>query len=233
MSSDREQGYVIPPAPRASLAVAGARERFPVNRIFCIGRNYAAHAVEMGHDPNREPPFFFLKPASAATDDGVFPYPPLSRNVHHEVEMIVALGVGGADISEDAALAHVFGYGLGLDMTRRDLQDEAKQLSRPWDVSKGFDHSAPCSQLVPATRIGHPKAGAITLDVNSERRQTGDLNQMIWTVPEIIAVLSRAFNLVAGDIIMSGTPSGVAAVERGDVLHAQLENVTDLTVRVV
>lgn len=232
MILDREHGYVIPPAPRASLAVAGARERFPVNRIFCIGRNYAAHAVEMGHDPNREPPFFFLKPGAAATDDGIFPYPTLTSNVHHEVEMVVALGVGGADISEDVALAHVFGYGLGLDMTRRDVQDEAKRLSRPWDVSKGFDYSAPCSELVLAARIGHPNAGAITLDVNGERRQTGDLNQMIWTVPEIIAVLSRAFTLVAGDIIMSGTPSGVGAVERGDVLHARLENVTDLTVRV-
>src|SRR5690606_2394979 len=159
----------------------------------------------------------------AIADAGVFPYPPLSANVHHEVEMIVALGAGGSDISEAAALDHVFGYGVGLDMTRRDLQDEAKKLSRPWDVAKGFDRSAPCSALVPAARIGHPRAGAITLDVNGERRQSGDLNQMIWTVPEIISVLSRAFTLAAGDIIMSGTPSGVGAVERGDVLHARLE----------
>ena len=225
--------YVIAPEPRASLAVAGTDKRFPVNRIFCIGRNYAAHAVEMGHDPDREPPFFFLKPGGAVADAGVFPYPPLSANVHHEVEMIVALGAGGSDISEAAALDHVFGYGVGLDMTRRDLQDEAKKLSRPWDVAKGFDRSAPCSALVPAARIGHPRAGAITLDVNGERRQTGDLNQMIWTVPEIISVLSRAFTLAAGDIIMSGTPSGVGAVERGDVLHARLENVAELAVRVV
>ncbi|RDE07781.1 fumarylacetoacetate hydrolase family protein [Pelagibacterium lacus] len=228
-----EPDYALPPAPRASLALSGSAQRFAVNRIFCIGRNYAAHAVEMGHDPTREPPFFFLKPASALSVDGRFSYPAMSSDVHHEVEMIVALGKGGTDIAVDAALDHVFGYGVGLDMTCRDLQSEAKALSRPWDIAKGFDQSAPCSALATARDIGHPDSGAITLSVNGEPRQIGDLNQMIWKVPEIIATLSRAFALLPGDVIMTGTPAGVGPVARGDRLVARVEGIAELDVAVV
>lgn len=224
--------FVIPPPPVVALPVVGSEALFPVNRIFCIGRNYAAHAVEMGHDPDKEPPFFFFKHPTNLALDGVFPYPTKSADVHHEIEMVVALEKGGRDIRVADALGHVYGYGVGLDMTRRDLQGEAKELGRPWEVGKSFERSAPCGPLVPAARIGHPKAGEVTLDVNGERRQTGDLNQMIWKVPEMIAVLSEFFELRPGDLIMSGTPSGVAAVNRGDVMHGRIEGVGELTVEV-
>ena len=225
--------YVIAPAPPATLPVEGSDQRFPVNRVFCIGRNYAAHAVEMGHDPDREPPFFFFKSPFNLTSDGTFPYPTLTSDVHHEVELVVALSTGGRDIAADRALDHVWGYGVGLDMTRRDLQGEAKKMGRPWEVGKSFEKSAPCGPLVPASRIGHPDAGAVTLDVNGERRQTGDLNQMIWKIPEMIAELSRYFDLQPGDVIMTGTPSGVGAVTRGDVMDARIEGVGAIRVTVV
>jgi fumarylpyruvate hydrolase len=187
----------------------------------------------MGHDPDREPPFFFLKHASALETSGAFPYPPMTAEVHHEIEMIVALAKGGMNIAVADALDHVYGYAVGLDMTRRDLQAEAKRLGRPWDVAKSFEHSAPCSPVVPASRIGHPREGAITLDLNGARRQEGDLNQMIWKVPEMIAILSEYFMLRPGDLIMTGTPSGVGAVQRGDVLHGRVAGVGEITVTVV
>ena len=226
-------GYVIEPPPQASLPVQGSEQLFPVNRVFCIGRNYAAHAVEMGHDPDREPPFFFFKSPANITSDGSFPYPTETSDVHHEIELVVALGKGGENVAEAEALDLVWGYGVGLDMTRRDLQGEAKKMGRPWEVGKSFEKSGPCGPLVPVSVTGHPTAGAISLDVNGERRQSGDLNQMIWKIPEMIAVLSRYFTLQPGDIIMTGTPSGVGAVVKGDVMHAQVEGVGDLTVRVV
>jgi fumarylpyruvate hydrolase len=225
--------YVIAPPPPVALPVEGTDRLFPVNRIFCIGRNYAAHAVEMGHDPDKEPPFFFMKSADALGTGGEFPYPAKTADVHHEVELVVALGRGGSGIAVADALGHVYGYAVGLDMTRRDLQGEAKKLGRPWEVGKSFAGAAPCGPLVPAARIGHPAAGAVTLDVNGERRQEGDLNQMIWKVPEVIAILSEYFELRAGDLIMTGTPAGVGAVARGDVLHGRIEGVGELTVRVV
>jgi fumarylpyruvate hydrolase len=224
--------YVIAPPAVASLPVEGSAARFPVERVFCIGRNYAAHAVEMGHDPDKEPPFFFVKTGSTLSTDGVFPYPPKTSDVHHEIELVVALSKGGTDIPVEKALDHVWGYGVGLDMTRRDLQGEAKKLGRPWDTGKNFEHSAPCGPLVPASRIGHPAAGAVTLDVNGERRQEGDLNQMIWKIPEMIAILSEYFELRPGDLIMTGTPSGVGPVARGDTLVGRVEGVGEFTVRV-
>ncbi|NPD14091.1 fumarylacetoacetate hydrolase family protein [Xinfangfangia sp. D13-10-4-6] len=232
MTESDSPRYVITPPPQAALPVQGSDRLFPVNRVFCIGRNYAAHAVEMGHDPDREPPFFFLKSADCVTADGTFPYPPGSQDVQHEVELVVALGLGGRDIPVEAALSHVWGYGIGLDMTRRDLQAEAKKLGRPWEIGKNFAHSAPCGPLSPASEIGHPAAGAITLDVNGQRRQSGDLNQMIWKIPEVIATLSRWFQLQPGDIIMTGTPAGVGAVSPGDLIQARIAGFAALDIRV-
>ncbi len=222
--------YAIAPAAPVTLPVEGANAVFPVGRIFCIGRNYAEHAREMGHDPDREPPFFFMKPANAVTTSGEFPYPPGTSDVHHEMEMIVALAKGGRDIAEADALDCVYGYGVGLDMTRRDLQGEAKKLGRPWEIGKAFDYSAPCSGLKRATDIGHPTANRITLDVNGKRRQDSTLDKMIWSVPETIACISRYFELLPGDIIMSGTPEGVAAVVKGDTLVGEVEGVGRLEV---
>lgn len=225
--------YVIEPPAPATLPVRGSDGVFPVHRVFCIGRNYAAHAVEMGHDPDKEPPFFFLKSANNVSAAGEFPYPPKSADVHHEIELVVALGRGGANIPLERAMDTVWGYGVGLDMTRRDLQGEAKKLGRPWEVGKAFESSAPCGPLVPAAEIGHPTQGAVTLEVNGERRQEGDLNQMIWKVPEMIAILSEYFELRPGDLIMTGTPSGVGPVNRGDRLRAAVEGVGAFEVRVV
>jgi fumarylpyruvate hydrolase len=226
--------HVIAPPAVPSVPVEGARGRFPVHRIYCVGRNYAEHAREMGHDPDREPPFFFMKPADTVLTDGKdFPYPSRSQDVHHELELVVALGGGGADIPEARALERVYGYAVGLDMTRRDLQAEAKKLGRPWDVGKAFDWSAPCSAIRRAADIGHPARGAVVLDVNGVTRQRGDLSQLIWTVPEMIAYLSTLFTLAAGDLIFTGTPAGVGPVARGDVLAGRVEGVGALTVRVV
>jgi fumarylpyruvate hydrolase len=225
--------YVIPAPPIPTLSVEGTNARFPVGRIFCVGRNYAEHAREMGHDPNREPPFFFMKPGTAILEGKDFPYPSATKDVHHEMELVVALGKGGANIPEAKALEHVYGYAVGLDMTRRDLQGEAKKLGRPWEVGKAFESSAPCGELVPAARIGHPVAGAIWLKVNGETRQKGDLNQMIWKVPEAISYLSGLFRLAPGDLIMTGTPAGVGAVKRGDTLEGHVDGVGEITVKVV
>jgi fumarylpyruvate hydrolase len=226
--------YVIPAPPIPSLAVEGARGRFPVHRIYCVGRNYAEHAREMGHDPDREPPFFFMKPADAlVTDGGDFTYPAGSVDVHHELELVVALARGGAGIGEARALDHVYGYAVGLDMTRRDLQAEAKKMGRPWDTGKGFDGSAPCTAIRPVAEIGHPTKGAVWLEVNGAPRQRGDLAQLIWKIPEMLAYLSTLFTLAPGDLIFTGTPAGVGPVERGDLLRGGVEGVGTLTVRVV
>jgi fumarylpyruvate hydrolase len=225
--------FVITPAAIVSLPIAGLRQRFPVNRIFCVGRNYADHAREMGHDPNREPPFFFMKPPSALLDDNQnLPYPKQTSDLHHEVELVVALGQGGSNIPVEQAAAHIYGYGVGLDMTCRDIQNQAKKLSRTWETSKAFDDSAPCSALHPATVVGHPTKGRIELKVNGEVRQEGDLSQMIWDVPETIAYLSTLFELQAGDLIFTGTPAGVGPVQSGDRLQAVVENVAELAINV-
>jgi fumarylpyruvate hydrolase len=225
--------YVFAPSPQASLPIQGSIARFPVRRVYCIGRNYAAHAVEMGHDPSKEPPFFFQKnPDNLVSDDGIFPYPAESGDVQHEIEMLVALSGGGRDIAADDAQALIWGYGVALDMTRRDLQAEAKALGRPWEIGKAFEHSAPCSVLVPAREIGHPLSGAIWLKVNGTLRQSGDLGQMIWKPAEMIAILSRYFELRAGDVILTGTPAGVGPVVVGDVLEGYVAGVGTLHVTV-
>jgi fumarylpyruvate hydrolase len=226
-------GYVIEPQPIPTLPVQGSDKLFPIHRVYCVGRNYAEHAIEMGHDPSKEPPFFFQKNPDNITTDGSFPYPSKSSDVHHEIEMVVALSKGGDNIPVESALDHVFGYGVGLDMTRRDLQGEAKKLGRPWEVGKAFEASAPCGPLVPASEIGHPADGEVTLKVNGETRQQGNLNQLIWKVPEMISYLSGLFTLQPGDIIMTGTPAGVGAVVRGDVLEGYVEGVGKIEIRVV
>jgi fumarylpyruvate hydrolase len=224
--------YVIAPPAPATIPVANAKGLFPVHRVYCVGRNYAAHAVEMGHDPNKEAPFFFQKNPGNLDSSGNFPYPAASNDVHYEIEMMVALKSGGTDIPVAQALDHVFGYGVALDMTRRDLQGIAKDMGRPWEVGKAFEASAPCSALVAASSIGHPSQGAIWLDVNGVRKQTGDLNQMIWKVPEMISYLSGLFRLMPGDIILSGTPAGVGPVVRGDVMTGFVEKVGEIKVTV-
>ncbi len=225
--------YVIPAPAHVSVPVQGGG-LFPVRRIFCVGRNYAAHVREMGGDPNRETPFFFTKPADALVIAGAaMPYPTATCDLHHEMEMVVAIGKGGSDIAESAALSHVFGYAAGLDMTRRDLQSDAKKLGRPWDMAKGFDHSAPIGDIVPAAKSGHPDKGLIELRVNGEVRQSSDLAKMIWSVPETIAYLSRLVALDAGDLIFSGTPDGVAAVVKGDVLEGQIAGVGAVRTQIV
>jgi len=217
----------------ASLPVVGSDAVFPVRRVYCIGRNYAAHAVEMGHDPDREPPFFFQKNPNNLDASGEFPYPPHSSDVHHEIEMLVALKSGGSNIALDQALDHVYGYGMSLDMTRRDLQGAQKKMGRPWEIGKAFERSGPCGPLHPVADVGHLDRGRVELKVNGEIRQEGDLNQMIWKVPEMISYLSEYFELAAGDVIMSGTPAGVAAVERGDVMEMSVEGLGSATVKVV
>jgi len=226
--------YAVPYAGVTTIPVADAASAFPVRRVYLVGRNYAAHAREMGHDPNREPPFFFQKPADAILLPGNdFPYPAKSSDVHHEMELVVALGNGGSDIAEADALEHVFGYAVGIDMTRRDLQAEAKKMGRPWEVGKAFESSAPISAIVPATQIGHPSAGRVWLEVNGELRQEGNLDQLIWNIPETIACLSSLFTLAAGDLIFTGTPAGVGPVQIGDTLSGGVEGVGELRVQVV
>lgn len=225
--------FVFAPAPVITLPVSGSGALFPVNRVFCVGRNYAAHAREMGHDPDREPPFFFQKNPDCLVSDGSFPYPPNAAEVHYEIELAVALHSGGRDLTAAGALNHVFGYAVALDMTRRDVQAELKRLGRPWEAAKAFPASAPCSAIVPASSAGHPQAGAINLDINGTRRQTGDLAAMIWPIPDLIARLSRDFVLRAGDIILTGTPEGVGPVAMGDRLHGHIAGVGDLHVTVI
>lgn len=223
--------HVIPGVKVHEIPVEGGGT-FPVRRVYCIGRNYAAHAIEMGHDPNREPPFFFQKNPDNLDPSGEFPYPAHSSDVHHEAEMYVALKSGGTNISVEDALDHVYGYGLSLDMTRRDLQGEMKKMGRPWEIGKAFERSAPCGPVHKAEDVGPLDAGAIRLSVNGEIRQEGDLNQMIWKVPEMISYLSDYFELAAGDVILSGTPSGVGPVNRGDALVLSVDKLGSLTVKV-
>ena len=220
--------YVVPPPPQAAVPVRGGG-LFAVRRIFCVGRNYAEHAREMGADPEREAPFFFTKPADAVLTGGAdMPYPAGTGELHHEMELVAAIGVGGADIAAADALGHVWGYAAGLDMTRRDLQAAAKKAGRPWDMAKGFDHSAPIGLLVPASECGHPRAGRIELRVGGAVRQSGDLGEMIWDVAETVAALSALVRLAAGDLVFMGTPAGVAAVARGDALVGTIEGMGEV-----
>ena len=227
--------FVFPPVATPGIPVHGdgAGALFPVRRIYCVGRNYVEHAIEMGHS-GREAPFFFMKPGDAVLPVaqgtvGRMHYPTLSRSLHHELELVVAIGKGGKNIPVEQSLAHVWGYGVGLDMTRRDLQAEAKKQGRPWEMGKSFDESAPVSVLRPAAQIGHPAKGAIWVKVNGQVRQTGDLAMQIWTVPEQIAYLSNLITLQPGDLIFSGTPAGVGAVKAGDKLEGHIDGVGELS----
>lgn len=230
--------YVFPPAPLPAIPVVGSDSLFAVRRIFCVARNYAAHAREMGQDPDREPPFFFCKPADAVLpvaheQTGLLPYPQATADLHHEFELVVALGAGGRDLSRDAAAAAVWGYACGLDMTRRDLQAVAKKKGQPWDSGKGFDLGAPISPIVPRGNAPLRVKGEIALTVNGETRQSGDLSDMIWDIPGVIAQLSRLWELKAGDLVFTGTPEGVGPVVRGDRLEGWIEGVGSLAVEIV
>ncbi|MEL6766817.1 MAG: fumarylacetoacetate hydrolase family protein [Pseudomonadota bacterium] len=229
--------YLFEPAPRTALAVKDSALLYPVRRVYCVGRNYAAHAREMGHDPDREPPFFFQKNPDDLNATGRFPYPPLSQDVHFEIELVAALGPSLAGhagpVAAGDAMGHVWGYAVGLDMTRRDLQGQMKKAGRPWEIGKAFAASAPIGPLVPASEIGHPTAGAVTLDVNGARRQEGDLSELIWSIPEIIEHLSALFTLAPGDLIFTGTPAGVGAIARGDRMVGRVAGVGELAVEVV
>lgn len=225
--------FVIAPPAQVAVPVSGGG-RFPVRRIFCVGRNYPEHAREMGHDPEREPPFFFTKPADAIVTSGAAtPYPPATTDLHHEIELVVAIGKEGEAIAVADALDHIWGYAAGIDLTRRDLQAAAKKLARPWDMAKAFDHSAPIGDIVPATRIGHPAKGRIALTVDGKGRQLGDIADMVWSVPDAVAYLSTLVTLMPGDLIFTGTPAGVAAVERGDFLEGTIAGVGTVTTRIV
>ena len=215
------------------LPVDGTDARFPVRRVYCIGRNYAAHAVEMGHNPDREAPFFFQKNPDNLDTSGEFPYPKHSNDVHHEVELAVMLKSGGEDIPLDNALHHVYGYALSLDMTRRDLQGAQKKMGRPWEIGKAFERSAPVGPIHTVESVGHLQQGRIELQLNNSITQQGDLNQMIWKVPEMISYLSEYFVLKAGDVILSGTPAGVGPVQRGDEIKVMIEGLGSMTVKVI
>jgi fumarylpyruvate hydrolase len=224
--------YVIAPPPQPAVPVAGGG-LFPVRRIYCVGRNYAEHAREMGHDPNAEPPFFFAKPADALVIGGAdSPYPSETQNHHHEIELVAAIGTGGRNIAVTDAMRHVWGYAVGIDLTRRDLQAWAKQGAKPWEVAKGFDHSAPIGTLVPAQGIATPLKGVIELRVNGETRQSADIADMTWDLPHVIAELSKYFELCPGDLIFTGTPAGVSAVVKGDLLEGSISGIGSITVRI-
>jgi fumarylpyruvate hydrolase len=225
--------FAFTPTPQPTLPIAGSDKLFPIHRIYCVGRNYAEHAREMGHDPNKEPPFFFQKNPSNVLTTGKFPYPDKTKDLHFEIELVVALQSGGVNINAADAMKHVFGYAVGLDMTRRDLQSDMKKLGRPWEIGKAFEHSAPITPIHAASKIGHPTKGALWVDVNGERRQTGDLAQMIWDIPHQIAFLSGLFELKAGDLIFTGTPAGVGSLKKGDKLHGHVDGVCDLACEVV
>ncbi len=220
---------VITPEEPVTLAVQGSSSRFPVNTIYCVGRNFADHAIEMGSDPDREPPFFFMKPAYAVMQGPEMQYPRFSSDVHHEVELVVAIGQGQGPVSPEAATARIYGYGVGVDMTRRDLQAEAKEKSRPWEAGKSFLHAAPISPITPLSDTGLLDEGDIALSVNGVLKQQGNLNQMIWKVPEIISRLSALFVLQPGDLIFTGTPAGVGPVEPGDHVEAKINGLPSLS----
>jgi len=230
--------YVFTPPAQVGVPVAGLGANFPVRRIYCVGRNYEAHAREMGHDPDREPPFFFCKPADAIVyvapgEVGVFPYPAQSKDVHYEMELVAAIGLQGKDIPLERALEHVYGYALGLDMTRRDLQAQMKKMGRPWDIGKGFDHSAPIGPIHRASAGGNPDKGAIWLKVNGVDRQRSDVSQLIWSIAETISYLSTLFELFPGDLIYTGTPEGVGPIVVGDLMTGGVEGFGEFSVRVV
>ncbi|CAK15394.1 fumarylacetoacetate hydrolase family protein [Pseudomonas entomophila] len=230
--------YLFEPAAVTSLSIVGSAKRFPVRRVYCVGRNYAAHAREMGFDPDREPPFFFCKPADAVVPvaDGQtleLPYPEETSNFHYEIELVAAIGKGGRDIPLEQANDHVFGYAVGLDMTRRDLQMKMREMGRPWEIGKAFDASAPIAALYPASQVGHPAQGAIWLKVEGQDHQRSDIDQLIWSVPEIIAYLSRFFELQPGDLIMTGTPEGVGPVVAGELMVGGVNGLGELHVLVV
>jgi len=225
--------FVIQPPPIVSLPVLGSTATFPVRRVYCIGRNYAAHAIEMGHDPDREPPFFFQKNPNNLDTTGSFPYPSKTSNVHFEIEMAVMLKTGGTNIAPEDALNHVYGYALSLDMTRRDLQGAQKKMGRPWEIGKAFEHSAPVGPIHTVESVGHPNQGLVQLKVNGEIKQEGDLNQMIWKVPEMISYLSDYFELAAGDVILSGTPAGVGPIVKGDVMDISVEGLGSMNIPVI
>ena len=225
------EAHAVPAVPRPTVAVAGSAARFPVHRIYCVGRNYPEHAREMGARDERAPPFFFTKPADAVIEGGsVVPFPSRTASVHHEVELVVALGSGGRDIPAGAALACVYGYAVGIDLTRRDVQTKLKEQGKPWDVAKGFDHSAPIGRIVPAAGRSHPASGRIWLEVNGQPRQSGDLADMIWRVPEIVAELSSWFTLAPGDLIFTGTPAGVGALDPGDRVRGGVDGVGEVSI---
>ena len=224
--------YVIASPRQASVSVKGTHLRFPVRRIYCVGRNYNDHVAEMGGTPGRERPFFFQKPADALLLDEIFPYPPSSRNVHHEVELVVALHSGGKSIAAVDAAQLIYGYAVGIDMTRRDLQGEAKKAGKPWEVAKSFDCSAPIGEIVPKADVGMLERASISLHINDELRQNADISEMVWSVPEIICELSKLFELHAGDLIFTGTPSGVGPVQPGDRLRAGIAGIGEISLRV-
>jgi len=231
--------YLFPPAGVVGLPVAGSQSLFPVRRVYCVGRNYAAHAREMGFDPDREPPFFFCKPNDAQSIVAVptgetvtLPYPPLTQDYHHEVELVVAIGKAGKDIAPDQAASHIAAYAVGLDMTRRDLQMKMREMGRPWEIGKAFDYSAPVGLLHPVASTGVVTRGEIALDVDGVARQKSDLTHLIWSVDEIIANLSTLFELQPGDLIFTGTPEGVGAVRSGQTMHAHIDGLTPITVRI-
>ena len=224
---------MLPPPPVSSVAVAGAEARFPVRRIFCVGRNYAAHAREMGRDPDREPPFFFLKPADTVVDNGAtVPYPPETSNFQYEIELIVAIGKGGFNIPVEKALDHVFGYGVGIDLTRRDLQLQARELGRPWDWGKGFDLSAPIAPLHRVEEVGHPAKGRIWLAVNGQVKQDSDIAKLIWPIPDVISIASRSMELRPGDLIMTGTPEGVGPIQRGETITGGVDGIGEIKIAI-
>jgi fumarylpyruvate hydrolase len=234
MHETNATNFVIDAPPIPSVAVAGTNARFPVRRIICVGRNYAAHAREMGRDPDREPPFFFLKPADTVVDDGAtVPYPPETKNFHYEIELIVAIGHAGFDIPLERALDHIYGYGVGIDLTRRDLQLQAREQGRPWDWGKGFDQSAPIAPLHPVKRVGHPSSGRIWLAVNGEVKQDSDISKLIWPVADIISIASRSIELRPGDLIMTGTPEGVGPVNRGEVITGGIDGLGEITITIL
>lgn len=226
-------GYVIAAPTQTVAPIVDSDLVFPVRRIYCIGRNYAAHAIEMGHNPERESPFFFQKNPDNLDFSGTFTYPEKTHNVHYEIELVIAIGKGGKNIKVDNALKHVYGYALGLDMTRRDLQAEMKKMGRPWEIGKAFEKSFPMSPIIPVSDLGHPQQGLIDLTVNGELKQQGDLKQMIWKTAEIINYLSEYYELAAGDLIMAGTPAGVGPIVRGDVMTGSISGMGKLVVSVV
>jgi fumarylpyruvate hydrolase len=225
--------FIIDPPPQVSVAVRGSDSRFPVRRVYCVGRNYEAHAREMGKDPTREPPFMFQKPADAVIEGGsVIAYPPQTGNFHHEIELVVAIARGGRNIGVDRANEHVFGYAVGIDLTRRDLQLAARDAGRPWEWGKAFDHSAPCAPIVRAAEIGHPSKGRIWLSVNGTVKQDADISQLIWSVPEVIAFVSASMALAPGDLIFTGTPAGVGPLVAGDAVTGGIDGIGDIGIRI-